>query len=203
MAFIDRVVDHPGRITLTDTGGVVLGTYDVARDEGTVYTEGTLLNATNLNQQTQLDTAVQTKYSALETDTSYQNDMSNALNYIVDIFNMFNKDLAMSNTNWTSGSCTITDSSKYSLFLVSQANSDILVHKNPAGTYVEGCKISGNSANGNYNQYARVFAASVSGDVWTLQWAKQLTHSTSSTYHTSGTTQAITRVVGLIPILGA
>ena len=51
MAFIDRAVEYPGRITLTDTGGVVLGTYDVARDEGDVYTEGTLLNATNLNDQ--------------------------------------------------------------------------------------------------------------------------------------------------------
>ena len=52
MAFIDRIVEYPGRVTLTDTGGVVLGTYDVTRDEGDVYTAGTLLNATNLNDQT-------------------------------------------------------------------------------------------------------------------------------------------------------
>lgn len=52
MAFIDRIVQYPGRIKLTDTGGVVLGTYDVERAEGTVYGDGTLLNATNLNDQT-------------------------------------------------------------------------------------------------------------------------------------------------------
>lgn len=52
MAFIDRIVEYPGRIKLTDTGGVVLGTYDVERAEGTVTLDGTLLNATNLNDQT-------------------------------------------------------------------------------------------------------------------------------------------------------
>lgn len=52
MAFVDRVVEYPGRIKLTDIGGVELGTYDVTRDEGDVFTVGTLLNATNLNDQT-------------------------------------------------------------------------------------------------------------------------------------------------------
>ena len=52
MAFSDRIVQYPGRVTLTDTGGIILGTYDVARDEGNVFSEGTLLNAANLNDQT-------------------------------------------------------------------------------------------------------------------------------------------------------
>lgn len=54
MAFIDRVVEHPGRFTLTNADtGEVLGTFDLTRAEGTVTTEGTQLNATNLNQEIQ------------------------------------------------------------------------------------------------------------------------------------------------------
>lgn len=79
MAFIDRVVEFPGRVQLTNVSGDV---YDMVRAEGDEYTEGTLLNAANLNQQTQLDSIVQAKFAMLETDTSYQNDMSNALNYL-------------------------------------------------------------------------------------------------------------------------
>jgi len=81
MAFIDRVVEHPGRVQLTNVSGDI---YDMVRAEGDEYTEGTLLNAANLNEQTQLDSAVQTKFAALESDTSYQNDMSNALNYLLE-----------------------------------------------------------------------------------------------------------------------
>jgi hypothetical protein len=52
MAFIDRVVEHPGRFTLTNADtGEVLGTFDLARAEGTVTAEGTQLNASNLNQE--------------------------------------------------------------------------------------------------------------------------------------------------------
>lgn len=54
MAFIDRVVEHPGRFTLTNADtGEVLGTFDLTRAEGTVTTEGTQLNAANLNQEIQ------------------------------------------------------------------------------------------------------------------------------------------------------
>lgn len=50
MAFIDRVVDYPGRYTLKDANsGTVFGTYDLVRDEGTIHEPGTLLNANNLN----------------------------------------------------------------------------------------------------------------------------------------------------------
>lgn len=91
MAFIDRVVEFPGRVQLTNVSGDV---YDMVRAEGDEYTEGTLLNAANLNQQTQLDSAVQTKFAAVETDTSYQNDMSNALNYLIDSFSY------ISSGNW-------------------------------------------------------------------------------------------------------
>jgi hypothetical protein len=54
MAFIDRVVEHPGRYTLTNSDtGEVLGTFDLTRAEGTITTEGTQLNAANLNSELQ------------------------------------------------------------------------------------------------------------------------------------------------------
>ena len=45
--FTDRVVEHPGRITLTATGGS--DEYDVDRSEGTVTTTGTPFNAQTFN----------------------------------------------------------------------------------------------------------------------------------------------------------
>jgi hypothetical protein len=54
MAFIDRVVEHPGRYTLTNSDtGEVLGTFDFTRAEGMITTEGTQLNAANLNSELQ------------------------------------------------------------------------------------------------------------------------------------------------------
>lgn len=48
MAFTDRIVQHPGRVKLTPVSGQT-NVYDMEREEGTVSTEGTLLNANNLN----------------------------------------------------------------------------------------------------------------------------------------------------------
>lgn len=61
MAFTDRVVEYPGRVTLTDASdSSVLGTFDVTRDEGVVTDPGTPLNAANLNAEIQgmIDTAI-------------------------------------------------------------------------------------------------------------------------------------------------
>lgn len=82
MAFSDRVVEHPGRVKLTNVSGDV---YDMERSEGEVYSDGTLLNALNLNTQTQLDNTVQSLFeTAGMTSGTYQNDMSDALAYILD-----------------------------------------------------------------------------------------------------------------------
>lgn len=81
MAFIDRVVEFPGRVQLTNVSGDI---YDMTRAEGTEYTEGTLLNATNLNAQTQLDGTVKTAYeTAGMTSGTYQNEMSDALDFML------------------------------------------------------------------------------------------------------------------------
>ena len=46
MAFVDRIVEHPGRIRLTMVDDDV---YDVTREEGTVTEPGTPLDAEHLN----------------------------------------------------------------------------------------------------------------------------------------------------------
>ncbi len=52
MAFVDRIVEHPGRFMLTDvSNGEVLGTFDLVRAEGTITEEGTPLTAANLNTE--------------------------------------------------------------------------------------------------------------------------------------------------------
>lgn len=82
MAFIDRVVEFPGRVQLTNVSGDV---YDMERAEGEVYSDGTLLNASNLNTQTQLDNTVQSLFeTAGMSSGTYQNEVSDALAFIVD-----------------------------------------------------------------------------------------------------------------------
>lgn len=70
MAFVDRVVEYPGRVTLTATGNP--DEYDVTRSEGTVTEEGTPLNATNLNSiiQDMIDTTIGPISSALTIDAN-------------------------------------------------------------------------------------------------------------------------------------
>lgn len=86
MAFIDRVVEYPGRYILTNVDtGVQLGTFDLVRAEGEVYTDGTLLSANNLNTQTQLDSDVETIFTnAGMSAGTYQNEVSDALKFTAD-----------------------------------------------------------------------------------------------------------------------
>ena len=86
MAFIDRVVEYPGRYILTNVDtGVQLGTFDLVRAEGEVYTDGTLLNANNLNAQTQLDSNVETIFTNAGMSVgTYQNEVSDALKFTAD-----------------------------------------------------------------------------------------------------------------------
>lgn len=50
MAFVDRVVEHPGRVRLTQVSGET-DVFDMTREEGAVTEEGTPLNASNLNSE--------------------------------------------------------------------------------------------------------------------------------------------------------
>lgn len=81
MAFSDRSVEYPGRVQLTNVSGDI---YDMTAAEGDVYTDGTLLNAANLNKETQLDSAVLSKFTAAGAGATRQNDMSDALEFLLD-----------------------------------------------------------------------------------------------------------------------
>lgn len=73
MAFINRVVEHPGRVQLTDVStGEVLGVFDVTRVEGEVTEEGTPLNADNLNNEvtTAISEALDSNLSAFSIDNN-------------------------------------------------------------------------------------------------------------------------------------
>lgn len=82
MAFIDRIVDHPGRVVLTPVTGET-NTYDITRAEGIVTEEGTLLNASNLNKETQLDPTVAAAYTAAGAGSDTNNGMSDALKFVL------------------------------------------------------------------------------------------------------------------------
>lgn len=51
MAFVDRIVEFPGRFDITEVGSGVTKTYDLVPHEGEVQQDGTLLNAANMNDQ--------------------------------------------------------------------------------------------------------------------------------------------------------
>lgn len=69
MVFVDRVVEHPNRITLTNVSG---DTYDMTRAEGTVTEEGTALTADNLNSiiQEMIDNSLATLNGAITVDAN-------------------------------------------------------------------------------------------------------------------------------------
>lgn len=78
--FTDRSVEYPGRYRLTPTDDP--DTYDLSRQEGTIYNEGTPLNAENLNDalQTVIDLIPnQSAFLAVQGTTTYA-EITSALN---------------------------------------------------------------------------------------------------------------------------
>ena len=63
--YVDRVVQFPGRVIAKNVLTQEETTFDLTRDEGTVTTEGTLLNAANLNWESGVSDATVDKYVAL------------------------------------------------------------------------------------------------------------------------------------------
>lgn len=124
------------------------------------------------------------------------------LEKILDRIALYDKPL-VTNANWSSGTLSVPGSSKYRVFEVVQGGAATICTR--YGNDLRGFSLSGNSTANNWNQYVRAFGATAdwSTEVWTLEWAKQLSHVTSSGYHTSGTTQAVTEIRGLIPLQNA
>ena len=129
-------------------------------------------------------------------------NLQTILEKILERLSLFDAPL-VTGANWSSGALTVPGSAKYRAFELVQAGASVVAFR--YGNSIRGFALSGNATSGNYNQYIRAFGASVnwSTEVWTLEWAKQLSHVTSSGYHTSGTTQSITEIRGLIPLQNA
>lgn len=198
MAFIDRVVQYPGRVSLTPVSGQP-NVYDMRQQEGTVHTQGTQLNANNLNKQTQLDSSVASLFSAIQTSTK-QNEMSSALNAVYERLKLFDQQLEMSVNPWTSGSCTVVGSNKYRMFMgvVNSGGSSFPMLIVRLNTALIGDVIYTNTTAGSYNQYSMSLRATISGDVWTMQAARQITH-VGTGNHGGGLDLTVTSIRGMIP----
>lgn len=193
MAFTDRVVEHPGRVKLTNVSGDV---YDMTRAEGEVYSDGTLLNALNLNTQTQLDNTVQNLYeTAGMTSGTYQNEVSDALDFLLNFLKMFGKELTMSKSSWTSSTCTVTNISKYDVIMCVVASDQLIAIRN-------GNVFRGNVVTGSGTQYITDMYFTTSGDTCTYGYASQISHNASGNHSAATTGRAITKIVGLVPTIG-
>lgn len=67
MAFVDRVVEHPGRVRLAAVAGET-DVFDMTREEGTVTEPGTPLNAANINAE--IANVVDDHLSAIDIDSN-------------------------------------------------------------------------------------------------------------------------------------
>lgn len=100
--------------------------------------------------------------------------------------------------SWSSGSITVPDSALYLAYAIYQNNQWCIALRDETNNRIDGAWITGGSV---YHQYSRVFRATVNGNIWTLSWAKEITH-TASSNHSAGISQTVTKIVGLIPKVG-
>lgn len=122
--------------------------------------------------------------------------MSRLYNIINAIISPFGKEL-WSGTAWSTGTKTVTGSSKYAVFLIVMGGNRLLA-------FNEGGKIRGFDVSSGANsttQWIHAFGADISGDVWTYKYGNELPHNQSSN-HGSMTNMAVTKIVGLIPNWG-
>lgn len=121
------------------------------------------------------------------------------MSYIADKFDMIGKQLAMSRTPWGSGSCTITDISKYLVVLFYHAEGgDPLIGIQATNGHWRGFFMTAGSTG---TQYGETLDASSNGDVLTFVSANILGHNVSGN-HSVNYTRAISKVIGLIPKFG-
>lgn len=122
-------------------------------------------------------------------------EIKKSLKNIFAFCSLFGRELTMSVSSWSSGNCTVTNSSKYLAYILMQDGYPIIAVRD--GTRIVGTNVT----QSNGTQYVRTFSATTSDDVWTMAWARQLTHNATGN-HSGNTGQAITKVVGLVPIVG-
>lgn len=120
--------------------------------------------------------------------------MSRLYNVLSAIVSPFGKEL-WSGTAWSSGTKTISGSSKYSMYLVIVGGNNAVAVRN--GNTIQGFAMT----KWNQTHYTTVFDATLSGDVWTLTQPIELPHQ-ASTNHGATSNKSITKVIGLVPNWG-
>lgn len=123
--------------------------------------------------------------------------MSRLYNILNAIINPFGKNLTLSNSNWTSGNCTVSGSSKYLVFLVYIGDQMCLAYRSDSHIYGYGA-----SAASGGTVWERSLDISVNGDVWTYNYTSVIGHFPSSNHSSAITGSKIAKVIGLVPNWG-
>ena len=114
---------------------------------------------------------------------------------ILSFISLFDRELTMSVTPWSSGNCTITDSSKYAAFIITVNSYPIIAIRD--GDLISGFSVTASASLENI----RSFSARTNGDIWTLSYSYSLRHTASGSHNAmeDSTTYSISKVVGLVP----
>ena len=112
------------------------------------------------------------------------------------VLSKFNKTL------WTgtfsSGNITVNDTSKYSAFRVTLQGHDCIGFIDDSGYIILHNVVNLSS---NNNQYIDSATITVSGNVWTMVNKGEMTHNAGGN-HSVAVAISITKIVGLIPVMG-
>lgn len=183
-------VDIPnGTIKLVSVEGSTIHIIDLT-DDGNGAMAGTYTSVT-------IPSAITVDNSL---DISSSNPVANsaiaaAINNIQSFCDLFNKKLTMSKSSWSSGTCTITNISKYSLVVI-VASEPIVMVRTVGGTTWRGSLLTGSGT-----QYGKDFYFTASGDTCTYGNGVQLTHTASGNHSAATTAVAITACYGIVPLL--
>lgn len=121
--------------------------------------------------------------------------MSRLGDIIKGIITPFGQELTMSKTSWNSGTCTITNVSKYSLLSMTVGGDPVIAYR--VDNQFRFIGVTGSSS-----QYVKDGYFNMDGDTCTYGAAIQLTHNASGNHGSPATNQAITKVIGLVPYWG-
>ena len=113
------------------------------------------------------------------------------------LIKMINRQLEMSvQPQWRSGSCIVTGSSNYNVFLAEANQEPMIVLRLEDSNYLIGFEVTRDADNG----WTRCFTGTINGDTWTfVHDVSAFRHLANSTHGGQNTGQDITRIWGLIP----